>query len=403
MSLRLAVVVSHPIQYFAPWHREAARIAGLDLRVFFCCDWGLEAYTDPGFGAELKWDVPLLEGYEHEFLPIARRPRELGFWEVDNPTVGAALDRFDPDVVQVFGYARRTNWRVARWARLRRRPLLLYSDSNASAHRSVWRRAAKYSVVRWFYRGVDGALYVGANNRAYHLQYGLPAERLFPGVLPVDRGRLLGAVADRAEARRAVRRRHGIPEDAFVVAYCGKYLARKRPLDLVAAAGDAARAGARVWALLVGEGPERAGIEAYCRDEGVENATLTGFVNQAAIPEYYAASDAVALTSTFEPYGLVVTEGASFGLPVIVSDQVGCIGERDAARPGVNALVYPCGDRERLRAAIEALMNDADMYAKMARASELISTEQDVTVAARSLACAARELKRLGRRRGARR
>src|SRR5215813_4301465 len=108
MSIRLAVVVSHPIQHFAPWHREIARLEGVDLRVLFCCDWGVNEYRDPEFQIDVKWDIPLLEGYEHEFLPVKRRPERLSFWEVDNPTVGAVLDRFTPDVVQVFGYARRT-------------------------------------------------------------------------------------------------------------------------------------------------------------------------------------------------------------------------------------------------------------------------------------------------------
>jgi glycosyltransferase involved in cell wall biosynthesis len=399
VTLRLAVVVSHPIQYFAPWHREVARLGEVDLRVFFCCDWGLEDYMDPGFGETVKWDIPLLEGYEHEFLPITRRPKTLGFWEVDNPAVGEALDKFWPDVVQVFGYARRTNWRVASWARRRARPLMIYSDSNASAARSIVRRGLKYPVVRRFYRHVDGALYVGANNRAYHLRYGVPAERLFRGVLPIDRARLLGAVPSRAEARRAVRQRHGVPDEAFVVMYCGKYQPRKRPLDLAGAVSAAARGRAPVWALFVGEGPERAALEEFVRAAKAENVVLCGFVNQAEIPSYYAASDALALTSSYEPYGLVVSEAAAFGLPVVVSDQVGCVGDHDAARPGVNAIVYPSGDAARLREAIEALANDRRLYARMAAASAAVALEQDVSGAATALATAARELARLGPRR----
>ena len=181
MALKLAVVTSHPIQHFAPWHREIARLGGVDLRVFFCCDWGVNEYLDPEFQIKIKWDIPLLEGYEHEFLPMPRRPERLSFWEVDNPTVGAALDRFAPDVVQVFGYARRTNWRTVGWAKRRSVPVLLYSDSNVKTDVSLWRRAAKRVVVRRFYDRVDGAFYCGDNNRDYHRRYGLPPERLFPG------------------------------------------------------------------------------------------------------------------------------------------------------------------------------------------------------------------------------
>ena len=40
---------------------------------------------------EMAWDIPLFEGYAHEFIPIAHRPKRMGFWETDNPTVRAEL------------------------------------------------------------------------------------------------------------------------------------------------------------------------------------------------------------------------------------------------------------------------------------------------------------------------
>jgi glycosyltransferase involved in cell wall biosynthesis len=153
-----------------------------------------------------------------------------------------------------------------------------------------------------------------------------------------------------------------------------------------------------VWAVLVGEGPERAAIEEHCRSENLGNAILTGFVNQATIARYYAASDALALTSAYEPFGLVVSEGASFGLPVIVSDRVGCAGPQDVARAGVNAIVYECGNVEGLQGAIESMYLDRQLYERMSDESVRISQGQDVTVAAKCLAAAAQQLREIGPR-----
>jgi glycosyltransferase involved in cell wall biosynthesis len=183
-----------------------------------------------------------------------------------------------------------------------------------------------------------------------------------------------------------VRAAHGIPAGAFVAILAAKYAPHKRPLDLVAAASAAARAGHDVWALLVGEGPERDAIDAYCRREGIANAVMVGFVNQSAIGQYYAAADALVLPSSYEPYGLAVSEGASFGLPVVASDRVGCVGPEGVARPGVNAIVYPCGDRDRLRAALERLYRDPEERGRMSAASTELSREQDVRVAASAYA-----------------
>ena len=392
MPIRVAIIVSHPIQYFAPWFRELALIPHIALKVFFCCDWGVTEYVDPGFNRSVTWDIPLLEGYAHEFLSIRRRPEHLGFWQTDNPSVSASLERFQPDVVVVFGYAHRTTWRVAFWARRRRRPLLLYSDSNIGAVPPWWKRPIKDFVVTQFYRHVDGALFIGENNRRYHARYGVPPDRLFPGVYPIERRRLLRSVPDRAAARSARRAELGIPADAFVVLFCGKYISRKRPMDVVVAAHSLAKKGLPVWALLVGEGEERGTIESFCQREGVKNVILTGFVNQSAIPSYYPAADVLALTSSFEAYGLVATEASVFGLPILVSDRVGCIGPRDTAQPGRNAIVFPCGDTEHLSHAIELLFKDHRLYASMSQNSSLSSDSQDEVAASQQIARAVREL-----------
>lgn len=399
MPTRLAIVANHPIQYFVPWYRELVKLPELEVKVFYCCDWGLNEYVDPQFGVAVKWDIPLLEGYDYEFLPLARRPERLGFWEVDNPAAGAALAHFNPDVVKVYGYARRTNWRVARWVRRNRKLLLMLTDSNVIAQPVWWKKAAKELVVRHFYRYLDGALAISDNNFAYHRYFGLPPERLFRARMPLDRERLLAQVPDVQAVRAEVRARHGIPPEAFVAILCGKYVAHKRPLDLVAAGHAAAQKGLPIWTLLVGEGAERPALEEFIRTHDVKNCTLTGFVNQSQISGYYAASDVLALPSSIEAYSLVAGEAAVFGLPIIVSDQVGCIGPQDTAQPGVNAIVFPCGAREELTADLLELCQNRPRYEKMAHASATIAATQDLAAAGRALGQAVSTLHQLGPRR----
>jgi len=399
MSLRLAIVVSHPIQYFTPWYRELAQVPDLVLKVFFCCDWGAKCYFDPQFKTEIRWDIPLLEGYDHEFLTIARRPERLGFWRVDNPSVGLALDRFQPDVVKILGYAHRTNWRVGRWARQNHRPLMLYSDSNSQIVRPLWKRFVKHLIVGKFYKAyVDGAFFVGENNRRYHANYGVPSQRLFRGVLPVEAQRLLESVPHCGVARSELRSRFGIPANAFVVMFCGKYQPHKRPLDLVMAVHRLVAEGLPIWCLLVGDGPERNNISVFCQREKLLNVVLTGFVNQSEIGPFYAASDVLVMPSSLDAYPLAVSEACVFGLPIVISDRVGCAGINESAQPESNAIVYSCGDIKALAAAIERLWRDSKLYRAMVAASSKIAATRDVMAATHLLAGAVRRLHQLGPR-----
>ncbi len=181
--------------------------------------------------------------------------------------------------------------------------------------------------------------------------------------------------------------------------FCGKYIERKRPMDVIVAAHSLARKGVPVWALLVGEGEERRTLEAFCEREQVTNAVLTGFVNQSTIPSYYAASDVIAVTSSFEAYGLVASEASVFGLPILVSDRVGCVGSQDTAQPGRNAIVFPVGDTQQLSQAIELLYNDRSLYATMSSNSTRISESQDELVATQRMTSAVSRLHNMGPRR----
>jgi glycosyltransferase involved in cell wall biosynthesis len=327
-----------------------------------------------------------------------RVPTALTFWQVDNPDVGERLDAFHPNVVMVFGYAHRTSWRVRTWSMRRHCPLLLYSDSSALNRPSFPLSAVKGAAVSAFYRGVDGAFTVGDTNRAYHLQWGLPPGRVFPGILPVDRSRLLQAVGSgRAESREAFRASLGIETDEFVVLLSGKLVERKRPVDLLYACERLRLDGLRIRPVIVGDGPLRSRIEQAvtrmsCRP------VLTGFLNQSEIPHPYLAADALAVTSDFDPHPLVVTEGAVFGLPVVISDRVGCIGPGDTARPQVNALVYPCGDVHALSEALRLLVKNPQLRTTMSEASRRVGATQDSSTAARLLVTAVRQLIVMGKR-----
>src|ERR671923_2005224 len=108
---RLAVVASHPIQYQAPLFRALAARPEIDLTVLFCGDWGLESYDDKGFGRELKWDVPLLDGYRSEFLPnVSPKPSPSRFWGLINPGVVRRLRAGRFDALWMHGWAKFTDW-----------------------------------------------------------------------------------------------------------------------------------------------------------------------------------------------------------------------------------------------------------------------------------------------------
>lgn len=387
MSRRLVVVISHPIQHFSPLFRCIAKRGNIELKVFYCCDWGFNEYRDPGFGETFKWDIPLLDGYDHEFLAINKRPVNLGFRAIDNPSVASRLDDFQPDAVWVHGYGHRTSWRVRRWANRNRRRVLYFGDSELLSTRTWKQRVVKRIVVPHFFRGCDRFLTIGDNNEAYYRHYGVAAEKMIRGAFPVDIGRFQQqADATGTEAKQKLRQRFGLSSDAKVVLFVGKFIDIKRPMDLVLAASRLKGDVTGVQFLLVGSGPLHDAIVSAIDAHGLrESVKLSGFVNQAELPSILGLGDILAMCSEKDPHPLVVTEAMATGNAVIASDRVGCVGPTDAAIPGVNADVYPCGDVDSLSNVIRILVADDERLMRYRAMSRKIAWNHDVAVMANAV------------------
>lgn len=376
--MRVAVINTHPIQHFAPLWREIAKSEEVQLRVFYCSDLGVTEYVDPDFNSSFKWDVDLISGYDSEFLPFRARPRKLGFWETDNPEVADALSRFGADVVVLFGYSHLTDLRALRWAKKHGARVLVLTDSELKHRRSLWRRAAKQFAVRLFLAQMDGVLPIGNCNAAYYRHYGVPANAMYWCAYPVDGIRLLASVGGLEDSRASLRAALGIGGGDFVFACVGKYIARKRPVDVIQAwlrLPEPVRQ--KSWVVLVGEGPLRQELEELVATTKA-HVILTGFVNQSRIATHFAACDVLVVASETDAHPLVVTESLFFSRPVIASSAIGCIGLEDTVREGENALVYPCGDIAALSAAMARLFNEPETCRRFGQRSREIAHGQDV-------------------------
>src|SRR5438046_5144083 len=141
--IRLTCVLTHPVQYYAPWFRWIhANCPEIDLHVVYASAPD-SRQQGTGFGQEFTWDVPLTDGYSSA---IVRPPRPSDrfdsshFWGLDVPEIAAAIRDARPDVVVVFGWYSVTLVRAIRAARRLKVPVLYRGDTNLASAPRGWRR-----------------------------------------------------------------------------------------------------------------------------------------------------------------------------------------------------------------------------------------------------------------------
>ncbi len=380
--IRLAYLVSHPIQYQAPLLRRIAEEPDIELTVLFCSDVSVRAFHNPGFGRVLEWDVPLLDGYRHRFLPVWGPRDRVGVWRPLTYGVGRFLDESRVEALWVHSYARLSNLTAMLATRRRKIPVLLREEMTAfSAERSAVRRGAKKLVMAGLDRLVAAYLAIGAANRDYYRAHGIDASRIFSMPYAVDNERFRRA-AEEARPERARRKAElGIPPERPVAVMAARLIDSKAPEDLLAAwriFTAVLPPERRPFLVFVGDGPLRADLESAAA--GLETVRFAGFRNQTELPAFYAMADLLVLPSRREPWGLVVNEAMNAGCAILASDRVGAA--MDLVRDGVNGTVFPAGSVAALAASLEKLFAEPRRLAEMGRQSLVLiqrwSFEEDV-------------------------
>ena len=378
--VRVAHLVSHPIQYFAPLYRELARRPDIDLTVYFYSDATVREFYDVGFGRRVRWDIPLLEGYQARICPSAAmgdipsgflgRPhgdivREVGFGRYD--------------VVWAHGYAHLTTWLVFAAARARGAGLLIRDEQTLLHGRPWYKRAAKQVALRALFSQAWG-LYIGEQSRRYFERYGVPPSRLVAARYCVD-NRFFQQRALELRARRPeIRAGLDITDDAPVVLFSGKLVEKKQPLLLLEAFERVQRRHL-CWLLIAGDGPLRPAAQDLVARRRIPRVLMPGFLNQTDLPAAYTAADIFVLPSALhETWGLVVNEAMNFALPIIVSDKVGCA--EDLVRPGWNGVVVSHRDVEALADAMATLVADKDLRRDFGARSQKLVGEYSVEACA---------------------
>jgi glycosyltransferase involved in cell wall biosynthesis len=320
--LRLTVVMTHPVQYMAPWFRYiAAHQHDLELTVLYGAVPNAEQ-QGVGFDRAFEWDLPLTEGYRSVVCGEAAGQSfdSDQFRGLDVPGIDERIRDTRPDVVLVPGWHSIMQVRALRACRRLGIPVLYRGDSTLFSGprgilRPFWRIRTREKL-----RQFDGYLSVGTHADDYLRSFGIadPLIVRSPHCADNDRFAHEAARLRSGDGRAAVRARIGAADDDFVVLFAGKFQERKRPLDAVRAL---ARLGTSAVLMMAGDGPLRTACEAEAARLGVRLA-FEGFLNQTELPAAFAAADVLLVPSAWESWGLIVNEALASGLPCVVTTGV---------------------------------------------------------------------------------
>jgi len=360
---KLAIISSHPIQYNAPLFASMAEKGEFELRVFYT--WGEDAVHpkfDPDFGKVIKWDIPLLNGYFYKFLKNdSKKPGSHHFWGIDNPHLIADIEEWGADVVWIWSWSFKSHLKALRYFHGKipvwfRGDSTLLDESKGITLKSVMRGV----LLKWVYRHVERAFFVGEHNKKYFLKFGLKENQLVhaPHVVDLDRF----AMWNEHDARKleAWKMELGFKPNDLVILFAGKFEPKKNPNFIISLAKQLKSD--RFKFVMVGNGVLESEINVAAQLD--KRIIVLPFQNQTSMPMTYRLGDVFVLPSVGpgETWGLAMNEALACGIPVFGSNK--CGGSADLIDDSYG-LVFEPNDITLVVERLNALSSDIDRLNEM--------------------------------------
>ena len=358
---KLAIITTHPIQYNAPFFKLLAQRKKIQLKVFYTWSQSKnEQKYDPGFDKNIKWDIPLLEGYDYVFVEnIAKKPGSHHYNGINNPTLIHEIGSWGATAVMLYGWNFKSHLKAMKYFK-NKLPVLFRGDSTLLDEKVGVKKILRRLFLRYVYSNVDTALYAGKANKEYFKVHGFKENEMVFMPHAIDNKRFELSEINNNEADK-LRQSINIPENAIVFLFAGKLEEKKQPDFLAKIFCEITNE--HTFLLIVGNG----NLEKDLKEKYIHHPQIRflDFVNQQEMPSVYASCDVFILPSKGpgETWGLSINEAMAGGKAVIVSNACGAA--YDLIVNDTNGFVFEKNNPEMLKSYMKVIQKNKISAATM--------------------------------------
>ncbi|MCF6367008.1 MAG: glycosyltransferase family 4 protein [Bacteroidales bacterium] len=356
---KLAIIITHPIQYYSPLFKLLSERNKIHIKVFYTWEQSQEKVYDKKFGKEIKWDIPLLEGYDYTFVKnISKKPNSGSYKGVINPTLNKEIEEWQADAILVFGWNHHSHFKAMRYFKGK---ILVYfrGDSTLIDEEKDYKTILRRVWLKFVYRYIDFAFYVGINNKKYFSKHGLKENQLIFAPHAIDNERFFDKDNKKIQKANNWREKLNIKKEDIVFLFVGKFEKKKTPLLLI----ESAKEFPQYKFLLVGSG----NLETEMKNKAGENVIFLPFQNQSQMPVIYRLCNVFVLPSQGpgETWGLAINEAMACGKAILVSDKVGCA--VDLVKNNENGFIFKSRNIDDLKEKIKLFENNYSNFGKKSK------------------------------------
>lgn len=331
---------------------------------------------------ERRWEVPADLPYDHQFLPaipirLRRPPYDDPRTILVNPTLFTHLIRLKPDVVVGYSFSVPA---ITAFLYARTRSIGYVSWSTDTLHTERYLGIAQKFVRRLIIPRAEACIAPGPGAREKFLAYGAQPEAVHTAVQSADNAWFRQAAH---LARINNLSYEGLPElGGEYILYVGFVSDRKGISQLLDAFSIVANKRPSSHLVIAGDGPRRPEMERRARTGALAGKVhFVGHVKQADLPVLYAGARMFVFPSLEDTFGVVLSEAAACGLPLISSMFAGA--SQVYVQDDENGWVVDPRAPEPFARRMLALLDDDELQERMGRRSQELAQSHTIETGAR--------------------
>jgi len=350
---KLAIITTHPIQYYAPWFAMLSERNKLILKVFYTFSQWKNNFVDKGFLKEVKWDIPLLENYDYEFVEnTSKKPDLFSFFGIENKNLNSKISEYNPDAILFIGWNYASHLGAMRYFHGKKK-IWFRGDSTLLDENFGIKKFLRRLFLKRVYNYVDTAFYVGQNNKSYFLAHNLKEKNLVFAPHAIDNERFSKNEKEFETLAQKWREELNIPQNSKTILFAGKFENKKNPLFIIQAAKDLPD----FTFILTGDGE----LKKKLLSESLPNLVFLPFQNQTQMPILYRLANIFVLPSKGpgETWGLAINEAMACKRAVLVSNKCGCA--IDLVKNNENGFIFNFDDYSDFLTKLKILLHNSDL------------------------------------------
>jgi glycosyltransferase involved in cell wall biosynthesis len=276
---------------------------------------------------------------------------------------------FQPDFVIINGYVGREQTIMIRYCQKEKIPYAIESDTPLHIPENKVKALLKKLILRGrLHHSICYGFPGGTLQKENLIYYGIPEEKNYIMPMSVSSERILCA-AEKYPNKLELKQKLGF-ENKCVFLFVGRLAPEKNVSLLIEAYVKLKERRSDIALMIVGDGSEAGKLKRFVKEKRIEDVCFTGYVIFPELIQYYKMADVFVLPSAHEPWGLVVNEAMIMGLPVVVSDCVGC--RVDLVKNGENGYVFENDSVSNLKEKMSEIL-DYDLNSVSEKANAIIA------------------------------